>query len=84
MSAPIALVAKPTVAEEVRESVVRLLRGTLAEAEAGEVSTVVILVGHINGDWFSRCSDTEHFSEAVGRVEIIKQEWIAQYLRDRE
>lgn len=83
MSSPIALVTKPTAAAEVQESVVRLLRDTLAEAEAGKITTVIIIIAHADGQWTDRCSDTEHFSDAIGRIEITKQEWIAQYLRNR-
>lgn len=84
MSAPVKLVTKPTAADEVRESVTRLLRDTLAEAESGEIDCVAIIIGHTDGEWSDRCSTTTRFSEAIGRLEITKQEWIAQYLAERK
>jgi hypothetical protein len=84
MADPIALVPKPKAADEVRESVVRLLRDSLEQAERGEVDTVIIILGHPDGEWSDRCSNTDKLSAAIGRLEITKQEWIAQYLRARE
>jgi len=81
--APIKLVTNPTASEEVKESVVRLLRDTLTEAEAGQIDCVAIIIGRVDGQWLDRCSTTMCFSEAIGRLEITKQEWIEQYLRNR-
>jgi hypothetical protein len=80
----IGLVAKPTAEDDVRESVIRLLRKTLEEAEAGEVDSLVMIVGCPNGEWSDRASETVKFSEAIGRLEITKQDWIARFMRDRE
>lgn len=84
MTAPIALVPKPKADEEVRESVVRLLRDSLEQAERGEVDTVIIILGHPDGEWSDRCSSTEKLSAAIGRIEITKQEWVAKYLKERD
>jgi hypothetical protein len=84
MNSPVALVPKPTAADEVKESVVRLLRDTLAEAERGNVDCVIMIVGHPDGAWSDRCSSTTRMSEAIGRLEITKQEWVQQYLENRE
>lgn len=78
------LVPKPTANEEVRESVVRLLRWSLEQAEAGNVDTLIMILGHPDGEWSDKVSETVKFSEAIGRLEITKQEWIAQYLKGRE
>lgn len=83
MSAPIQLVTKPKVEDEVRESVLRALRQTLEQAEAGEIDTVIMILGHPDGEWSDRCTSTTKLSEAIGRIEITKQEWIAEYLRGR-
>jgi hypothetical protein len=79
----VGLVAPPTAADEIRESVLRLLRKTLAEAEAGEIDQVVIIARCVDGDWIDRISDTDKASELIGRLEITKQEWINRYLRDQ-
>lgn len=83
MSTPVTLVPKAKTTDDVRESVVRLLRDSLAQAEAGDVDTVIIILSHPDGEWSDRCSDTEKLSEAIGRLEITKQEWVSQYLKNR-
>jgi hypothetical protein len=80
----ITLVPKPKAADEVRESVLRLLRDSVAQAERGEVDTVIIILGHPDGQWSDRCSSTDKLSAAIGRLEITKQEWILQYLKHRD
>ena len=84
MTAPVALVPKPKAADEIRESVMRLLRDSLEQAERGEVDTVIIIVGHPDGDWTNKSSYTDKLSAAIGRLEITKQEWIEKYLRNRD
>ena len=84
MSSPLSLVVPPTASDEVRESVVKLLKETLADAEAGKIDTVIMILGHPDTEWSDRVSGTNRFSEAVGRLEITKQEWIAQYFRDKQ
>jgi hypothetical protein len=79
----IALVPKAKAADDVRESVTRLLRDSLEQAERGEVDTVIIILGHPDGEWSDRCSSTQKLSAAIGRLEITKQEWVAEYLRNR-
>jgi hypothetical protein len=79
----IKLVPGPTAKDDVRESVLRLLRKTLEEAEAGQVQSLTMIIEAPNGEWINRCSDTVKFSEAIGRLEITKQEWIDQYLKER-
>ena len=83
MNSPIVLVPKPKASDEVRGSVVRLLRESLEQAEAGEVNTVIIIASHPDGTWTDLCSSTDKLSEAIGRLEITKQAWIAEYLRER-
>jgi hypothetical protein len=79
----VTLVSKPKASDEVRESVVRLLRESLEQAERGEVDTVIIILSHPDGEWSDRCSNTDKLSTAIGRLEITKQEWIAKYLKER-
>lgn len=79
----IALVPKPTADAEVRDSVIGLLRRTLDDAEAGNITTLVMVLGHPDGEWSDRVSATNQLSEAIGRLEITKQEWIASYLKHR-
>ena len=81
MTSPIALVPKTKASDEVRESVVELLRKSLAEAAAGDITSAIVILRHADGEWTDRCSDTVTFSEDIGRLEITKQRWIAQYLK---
>jgi hypothetical protein len=80
MSAPINLVPPPTPADIVRESVVATLRQTLEEAERGEIECVAIVICRPGGAWKPRVSTTDNFSGMIGRLEIAKYEWIADYL----
>ena len=79
MVEPIALVTKPTAQTEVRESIVAILRKTLNEAEAGEITSLVILAEDADGDWINRSSDTQHFSKSIGRLTITLIEWVMRY-----
>lgn len=76
----IVLMAKPTAAEEVRQSVVEVLQEMLALAEAGGVDGVAIIVSHVDGTWTNRGSEHMEFSRLVGRFEIMKHQWIAEHL----
>lgn len=80
MSNPVVLVPKPKASDEVRDNVIHLLRKTLAEAENGEITSAIMIFKNAAGEWINRCSETEQFSESIGRLEITKQEWIAKYL----
>lgn len=84
MKKPITLVTKPTAKDEIRDSIVRDLRGVLAQAEAGDIEAVIMLVLHPNGEWSGNDIATTRFSETIGRIEIVKQKWISQYLASRE
>lgn len=78
------LVTPAKASDEVRESVIRLLRKTLDEAEAGDIDSIAMIIAAPNGEWIDRFSDTVKFSEAIGRLEITKQEWISRYLEEKK
>ena len=77
------LVPKPALPADIKESVVRILRSRLEEAERGEIDTVIVLAHHTDKDWSESASGTDRFSDAIARIEITKQSWINQYLKDR-
>lgn len=79
MKEPLALVPKATASDEIRESVVKLLRKSLEEAENGDIVSVIMILRHPDGEWSDRCSATGAFSEDIGRLEITKQQWIARF-----
>jgi hypothetical protein len=80
---PVKLVTKPTAKAEIRDSIIRNLREVLAQAEAGDIDAVIILALHPNGEWSGNDIATTRFSEVIGRIEIVKQQWVAQYLKAR-
>ena len=81
MTDPIALAPKPTVAETIKADCARILREALALAESGEVEAVLLVLKRTNGRWYDERSGVMDFPEAVGRLEIVKQSWIAHYLK---
>jgi hypothetical protein len=82
MTAPIAFVPKPSVADNIKSDVVVMLREVLAEAERGEIDAVIVIKRMPDGYWADRRSGVIHFSDAIGKLEIVKQSWIASYLAD--
>jgi hypothetical protein len=76
----IALAPKLTADEEVKASVVNILKKALEEAESGQIISVVVLLGCVNGDWCNRASETINFSSCIGQLEITKHELIKQFL----
>ncbi len=82
MTAPISLVAKPTATEEVRASVIKVLQDALARAERGELESVVLILGSPAGGWLPAMSTTSKFAELIGRLEIAKQEFVLDFMKE--
>jgi hypothetical protein len=78
----IKLVTPPTAEDDVKASIIKLLETTLTEAKAGELRSIIIIAAHINNGWIDRASETLIFSEVIGRLEIMKQRWVKQYLEN--
>jgi hypothetical protein len=76
----IALAVKPKVEDEIRAETVRILRDALAQAESGEVVAALVVLKYQGGTWTDERSGVMDFPDAVGRIEIIKQSWIRDYL----
>jgi hypothetical protein len=79
MTEPLRIVQPPTVPEEIRQGVVGLLKDALAQAEAGELDAVIVILKRPTG-WSDMRSGVMDFPDAIGRLEIVKQSWIAHYL----
>lgn len=75
------LVTKPTLPEEIKEGAVKLARAVLADVEAGNVSTLLVIAARPDGSWSREWSGTMEMAEMIGRLEITKQEWIAEYAK---
>ena len=76
------LVAEPTLADDIKAGVVKLARAVLEDAEAGDASTLLVICVRPNGTWSREWSGTMEMAAMIGRLEITKQEWIAEYSRD--
>lgn len=83
MSAEIArLVAKPTLADDIKVGVVKLARAVLEDAESGQASTILVICVRPDGTWSREWSGTQEMAAMIGRLEITKQEWIASYSKE--
>ena len=76
----VALVDKPSVADEIKEGAVEILRKTLAKAESGEFCSILVIARRPDGTWCDERSGVMDFPDMIGRLEIVKQTWIASYL----
>jgi hypothetical protein len=73
------LAPKPQLAQEIKEAAVKLAREVLADVEAGNVTTLLVIAGRPDGTWSREWSGTQEMPEMIGRLEITKQEWIKAY-----
>jgi hypothetical protein len=94
MSAPVVLVTKPTAAEQIKTQIVEENGGyrlnwtfrvgecpglALERAQRGEFTSVVLIWERADGKWGHSQSGTLDMSSSVGRLEIMKASWIAEY-----
>jgi hypothetical protein len=78
---PIKLAPKPSLSAEVKAQVVLLAQQVLAQAEAGEIQSFVILAKQLDGSWDSRASAIVGMSDAIGQLEMLKHHWIDQFIK---
>lgn len=78
------LVPKTPIDQEVQKQTIAVLKEALADAERGEIHSCILLLKRDDGHWSDLNSGTMMFSDAIGKLEIIKQRWIRDYLRDAE
>jgi len=83
MTTPVSLVTKPTVADNIKNDIVEILRESLARAEAGEVDALLLIEKRPDGHWRDERSGCTNFPDAIGRLEIVKQAWITHYLGEK-
>ncbi len=84
MNNVVKLAQKPTVSQEVKDGIIEIIKAYLKKAEQGEVSSLIIIAGFLDGTWGDDMSSTLDFPTAVGQLEICKQEWIEQELSKAE
>lgn len=73
------LVTPPSISDEIKESIITELTSLLEQAKNGEFSTFLAVFKRANGRWGHYESGTMDFCEAVGRLEIVKVEWINEF-----
>lgn len=73
------LVTPPTAQENVQKTIVDTLKSALAEAEAGQLTDICLVIGYVNGEWACASSDTLEFTRLIGRLTILQHEWITEY-----
>ncbi len=76
------LVDKGVVPVDIKAEVIAALKKTLALAENGEVDTVVLIAAQPDGCWSYEFAGGRFTTEMVGRLEIIKAEWLLAYIED--
>ena len=79
---PVALVTKPTAADEAKRETVELLRELLAEAESGGISEIYVIMRHPDASWSSKRSTRTDIPALVGRLELAKHSTMTKYLED--
>lgn len=77
------LVTPPSVTDEIKASIVQELTDLLEQAQRGEFSTMVVMFKRANGRWGHYESGTIDFCDAIGRLEIVKHEWVAEFTSQR-
>lgn len=79
MSRPLQFVPPPTANEEARAAVIAMLNETLEEAKRGEIAEMVMILKHPQEDeWSERATVTRFRSAWIGKLEILKHNWIIQ------
>ncbi len=76
------LVTKPTLPDEIKAGILKLLATATEDAQSGGVSTMLIIAVRPDGTWSREWSGTMEMAGMIGRLEITKQEWIAEYSRN--
>jgi len=76
------LVPKPSIENQIKEQVAKILRKLLTESEAGQIAAMLVICKRPDGSWYDECTSVMHFPDAIGRLEIVKHDWITQFLKD--
>jgi hypothetical protein len=81
MADTLSIAPKPTVLDKIKQDIVETLREALAEAEKGEICSMLLIMKHNDNSWSDERSGSMDFPDAIGRLEIVKQNWIQAYLQ---
>lgn len=78
------LVGTPSVEHDLRKDSIDLLKRALVEAQAGDVKSVIVILKRDDNFWSVEYTGVENFADAIGQIEIVQQEWIADARAERE
>jgi len=82
MSAPVKLVTPLPFDAQTKDDAVKLMRGALARAEAGEVLGAIIITKDSDGLWTHQTTASLSIREEIGAIECLK--WDRIYHSHRE
>lgn len=80
----IQLVTPPTIDQTIKADIIRILKDALVDAEAGEISSIMVIFECTDGRWGQENSGTPSMTQTVGRLEIAKAKMNTGYLMDDE
>ena len=81
---PLGVVPKPKVSDLIQRDIAGLLAQLTALSTNGELSSLFCVVAHPDGTFSEAVSKTGNFREMIGQIEIVKQQWVGQYLASLE
>ena len=84
MATILSLQPKAKTSEAIQQDIILCLEEALELAKLGEISSVVVILNRVDGWWHEKRSDTTETTRDIGRLEILKQKWIAEYLKATE
>ena len=76
----IKLAPKPPASKEIRDNILDILKEYQKHAEEGKLECLVIIGGFVDNSWTNHMSGTLDFPQAIGKLQIAMQEWIAEEL----
>jgi hypothetical protein len=65
-----------------QEEAIAILEKYLAYAREGRIRNIVIIAGEPSGEWMWDFKGKDWTTTMIGRLEIIKQEWINKFTKD--
>jgi hypothetical protein len=72
-----------TSTEAIRAEVIAMLEDALAEAKAGEIDELFMILKHPGGDeWSDRSTSTLNTTEWIGKLEVTKLSWSLKLLEN--
>lgn len=81
---PFRIVPKMAFPEHCAEESIALLEEALAEAKAGRVESVIIILRTPSGYWQDWRSPTVDTYRAIGYLESLKHEWLVALMRETD